>query len=183
MNLSTRLDYLGPANLCLRLRRTARPALRPLRNSPERRPPLWTGHFSVFAGLEFPTRNGRSKAKRPVRHRFAPIRLKSTFEALRREGSDFTDLQFALAGHVCATRTLNAVRVRRPGKSERLHPTGNAPPSHHSSVTLNLEVSILTDILGVRERGGRVQSHEMREHTYCRCTFRSSTCSRSRGPW
>ena len=138
MNLSTRLDYLGPANLCLRLRRTARPALRPLRNSPERRPPLWTGHFSVFAGLEFPTRNGRSKAKRPVRHRFAPIRLKSTFEALRREGSDFTDLQFALAGHVCATRTLNAVRVRRPGKSERLHPTGNAPPSHHSSVTLNL---------------------------------------------
>ena len=68
MYLSTRLDYLGPANLCLRLRRTARPALRPLRNSPERRPPLWTGHFSVFAGLEFPTRNGRSKAKRPVRH-------------------------------------------------------------------------------------------------------------------
>ena len=65
--------------------------------------------------------------------------LKSTFEALRREGSDFTDLQFALAGHVCATRTLNAVRVRRPGKSERLHPTGNAPPSHHSSVTLNLQ--------------------------------------------
>ena len=109
-----------------------------LRNSPERRPPLWTGRFSVFAGLEFPTRNGRSKSKRPVRHRFAPIRLKSTFEALRREGSDFTDLQFALAGHVCATRTLNAVRVRRPGKSERLHPTGNAPPSHHSSVTLNL---------------------------------------------
>ena len=91
----------------------------------------------MFAGLEFPTRNGRSKAKRPVRHRFAPIRLKSTFEALRREGSDFTDLQFALAGHVCATRTLNAVRVRRPGKSERLHPTGNAPPSHHSSVRLN----------------------------------------------
>ena len=83
-------------------------------------PPLWTGRFSVFAGLEFPTRNGRSKAKRPVRHRFAPIRLKSTFEALRREGSDFTDLQFALAGYVCATRTLNAVRVRRPGKSERL---------------------------------------------------------------
>ena len=91
MNLSTRLDYLGPANLCLRLRRTtARPALRPLRNSPERRPPLWTGHFSVFAGLEFPTRNGRSKAKRPVRHRFEPVRLKSTFEALRREGADFT---------------------------------------------------------------------------------------------
>ena len=112
MNLSTRLDYLGPANLCLRLRRTARPALRPLRNSPERRPPLWTGRFSVFAGLEFPTRNGRSKAKRPVRHRFAPIRLKSTFEALRREGADFTDLQFALAGYVCATRTLNAVHVR-----------------------------------------------------------------------
>ena len=26
----------------------------------------------------------------------------------------------------------------QPGKSERLHPTGNAPPSHHSSVTLNL---------------------------------------------
>ena len=139
MYLSTRLDYLGPANLCLRLRRTARPALRPLRNSPERRPPLWTGHFSVFAGLEFATRNGRSKAKRPVRHRFAPIRLKSTFEALRREGSDFTDLQFALAGHVCATRTLNAVHVQRPGKSERLHPTGTALPSHHSSVTLNLK--------------------------------------------
>ena len=102
MNLSTRLDYLRPANLRLRLRPTARPALRPLRNSPKRRPPLWTGRFSVFAGLEFPTRNGRSKAKRPVRHRFAPIRLKSTFEALRREGADFTDLQFALAGGMFA---------------------------------------------------------------------------------
>ena len=138
MNLSTRLDYLGPANLCLRLRRTARPALRSPAYSVKTTPPLWTGLFSVFTGLEFPTRNGRSKAKRPVRHRFAPIRLKSTFEALRREGSDFTDLQFALAGHVCATRTLNAVHVRRPGKSEQRHPTGNAPPSHHSSVTLNL---------------------------------------------
>ena len=80
-------------------------------------------------------RNGRSKAKRPERHRFAPARIKSTFEALRREGADFTDLQFALAGYVCATRTLNAVHVRRPGKSEQRHPTGNAPPSHHSSVT------------------------------------------------
>ena len=138
MNLSTRLDYLRPAHLRLRLRRTARPALRPPPYSGITTPPLWTGRFSVFAGLEFRTRNGRSKAKRPVRHRFAPIRLKSTFEALRREGSDFTDLQFALAGYVCATRTLNAVRVRRPGKSERLHPTGNAPPSHRSSVTLNL---------------------------------------------
>ena len=59
--------------------------------------------------------------------------------ALRREGADFTDLQFALAGHVCAIRTLNAVRVRRPGKSKRLHPTGNARPSRHSSVTLNLD--------------------------------------------
>ena len=118
MNLLTRLDYLGPANLCLRLRRTARPALRPLRNSPERRPPLWTGHFSVFAGLEFPTRNGRSKAKRSVRHRFAPIRLKSTFEALRRDGAD---LQFVLAGYVCVTRRRSTMRVQRPGKSERLH--------------------------------------------------------------
>ena len=69
----------------------------------------------MFAGLEFPTRNGRSKAKRPVRHRFAPIRLKSTFEALRREGADFTDLQFALAGHVCAIRTLNDVHMRQCG--------------------------------------------------------------------
>ena len=118
------------------------PLSAPLRNSPERRPPLWTGRFSVFAGLEFATRNDRSKAKRRVRHRFAPLRLISTFEALRREGSDFSDLQFALAGHVCATRTLNAVHVRRPGKSERLHPTGNAPPSHHSSVRLNLAESV-----------------------------------------
>ena len=121
MNLSTRLDYLGPANLCLR-----RPSNGPPRSptpsetrSPERRPPLWTGRFSVFAGLELSTRNDPSKAKRRVRYRFAPIRLKTTFEALRREGSDFTDLQFALAGHVCATRTLNAVHVQRPGKSER----------------------------------------------------------------
>eukprot|EP00966_Prymnesium_polylepis_P274630 6345443-Prymnesium_polylepis.1 len=55
--------------------------------------------FSVFAGLELATGNDRSKAKRPVRHRFAPIRLISTFEALRREGVDFTNLQSALAGH------------------------------------------------------------------------------------
>ena len=115
----------------------------PLSDPSKTRPndvPALDGRFSVFAGLEFATRNDRSKAKRPVRHRFAPIRLISTFEALRHEGVDFTDLQSALAGHVCATtRTLNAVHVRRPGKSERLHPTGNAPPSHHSSVTLNLD--------------------------------------------
>ena len=82
-------------------------------------PLRWTGRFSVFAGLEFATRNDRSKAKRPVRHRFAPIRLKSTFEALRREGVDFTDLQFALAGHVCATRTLYAVRACAAARQER----------------------------------------------------------------
>ena len=137
MNLSTRLDYLGP-NLCLRLRRTARPALRPPPYSGKTTPPLWTGRFSVFAGLDLPTRNDPSKAKRRVRYRFAPIRLKTTLEALRRDWVDLTDLQFALAGYVCATRMLNAVHLRRPGKSERLHPTGNAPPSHHSSVTLNL---------------------------------------------
>ena len=57
-----------------------------------RRPPHWTGRFSEFADLEYPARNGPSKAKRPARHRFAPIRLNSTFEALRLDGVDFIDL-------------------------------------------------------------------------------------------
>ena len=137
MNFSTRLDYLR-----LLLRQTASPALRLSPKLGKTTPPLWTGRFIEFAGLEFHTRNGPSKAKRPARHRFAPIRLNAAFGALRHDGVDRTDLQFALAGHVCTTRTLNAVCVRRPGKSERLHPTGNTPPSHHSSVRLNLSVPV-----------------------------------------
>ena len=133
MNLSTRLDYLR-----LRLRQTASPALRLPPKLGKTTPPLWTGRFIEFAGLEFHTRNGPSKAKRPARHRSAPIRLNAAFGALQHDWVDRTDLQFALAGHVCATRTLNAAHVQHPAKSERLHPTGNAPPSHHSSVRVNL---------------------------------------------
>ena len=143
MNLSTRLDYLGPANLCLRLRRTARPALRPLRNSPERRPRSGRAvSLSSQASNSIPG-TVRPKPKDP--HGTASrlsIRLNAAFGALRHDGVDRTDLQFALAGHVCATRTLNAVHVQHPGKSERLHPTGNTPPSHHSSVRLNLSVPV-----------------------------------------
>ena len=78
---------------------------------PQQTPPLWTGRFSEFADLEFPTRNDPSRAKRSVRHHFAPIRLKSAFEALRLDGADLVDLQFALAGYVCATRTLTLSRT------------------------------------------------------------------------
>ena len=142
MNLSTRLVGLPRTSTFM----SPTPPNRPPRSPTpsvlgQNDAPALDGSFQCVRRPRKPyTRNGRPKAKRPVRHRFTPIRLKPTFEALRREGVDFTDLQSALAGHVCATtRTLNAVHVRRPGKSERLHPTGNAPPSHHSSVTLDFD--------------------------------------------
>ena len=110
MNLSTRLDYLRPANLRLRLRQT-HPALRSPPKAPAKRHPRSGRFVSVSVRRpRIPYRNGPSKTKRPVRHRFAPIRLPFTFEALRRDGADRADLEFALAGCVCATRTRGSKR-------------------------------------------------------------------------
>ena len=118
MNLSTRLDYLR-----LRLRRTARPALRSPAYSVKTRLPLWTGLFSVFTGLEFPTRNGRSKAKRPVRHRSAHIRLYK----FRLRGPPARRVRFhRSAVRSCRARLRDSYAQRRPCATTRQERTASS---------------------------------------------------------
>ena len=83
------------------------------------------------ADLEYPTRNGPSVGPKPNDPYGTVSRLfelNSALDALRRGRSRRSRVRFC---QVCvrATRTLNAIRVQHPcpSKSERLHPSGNAP--------------------------------------------------------
>ena len=128
MNLSTRLDYVTSTR-----KFTSTPSNRPARtpNSAKRSPLLWTGRVIQFTDLEFPTgkrsvqsqttRTAPLRAYPPIFHLRAPL-------VRRRRGPDCVDLQFALAEYVRATRTLDAVRVQQPGKSERERSSENATP-------------------------------------------------------
>ena len=103
MNLSTRLDYLGPANTKFV---PPTPPTRPLRSPTPSETHLndvpRSGRVvsvcSQASNLLPGTIGPKPNDPYGTALLFAPIRLKFTFEALRREGADFTDLQSALAG-------------------------------------------------------------------------------------
>ena len=85
-----------------------------------------------------PTPNGPSKAKRILRRRSGHDRPNMASEALRPNGVDFADAQFAPDGRAHRTRTRNPVHTQRPSQSERSYTPEYAPPSTYTSVRLNL---------------------------------------------